>query len=164
MRNFIAQILRDVRVLVHKDNKDISMHPTKLPPGPKRKDIRKATQRRVEKERATAHVQCLASGSGGDVSVVSDKDNVDQQAKKAKIDGMRSVINLKKIEVINTQIAVMERLENVYVVRMGRDAFECKLVNLANKLPVMLEEEQPRNVEQFTPQSATSDNDGTDLF
>ncbi len=40
----------------------------------------------------------------------------------------------------------MERLENVYVARMGRDAYEHKLVTLANKLPDMLEEEeeQPR--------------------
>jgi hypothetical protein len=98
------------------------------------------------------------------VSVVSEKDDVDQLAKKAKIDAMRSVINLKRIEVINTQIAVMERLENVYVARMGRDAYERKLENLANKLPHMLEEEQPRDVEQLTPQSTTSDNDGTDLF
>jgi hypothetical protein len=104
------------------------------------------------------------SGSVGDVSVVSDKDDVDQQAKKAKINGMRLVIELKKIEAINTQIAVMEKLENVYVARMGRDAYERKLVNLANKLPDMLEEEQPWDVEQFSPQSATSDNDGTDLF
>ena len=95
---------------------------------------------------------------------MSDKDDVDQLAKKAKIDGMRSVINLKKIEAINTQIAVMERLENVYVARMGMDAYERKLVNLANKLPDMLEEQQPRDEEQLTPQSATSDNDGTDLF
>jgi hypothetical protein len=97
---------------------------------------------------------------------VSDKDDdVDQLAKKAKIDGMRLVINLKRIEAINTQIAVMERLENVYVARMGSDAYERKLVNLANKLPAMLEEDkQPRDVEQLTPQSATSDNDGTDLF
>jgi hypothetical protein len=75
-------------------------------------------------------------------------------AKKAKIDGMRSVINLKKIEAINTQIAVMERLENVYVARMGRDAYEHKLVTLANKLPDMLEEEeeQPRDL------------DGVDLY
>jgi hypothetical protein len=150
-------------VLVHKDNKDISTHPTKLPAGPKRNDIRKVTKRTVEKERATHRIQRFLSGSGADLSV-SDKDDVDQLAKKAKIDGMRSVINLKKIEAINTQIAVMERLENVYVARMGRDAYERKLVNLANKLPDMLEEDQPRDVEQLTPQSATSDNDGTDLF
>ena len=152
-------------VLVHKDNKDISTQPTKLPAGPKRKDIRKMTKRTVEKERATHRVQLFSSGSGrGEVSVSSDKDDVDQLAKRAKINGMLLVINLKKIEAINTQIAVMERLENVYVARMGRDAYERKLVNLANKLPDMLEEEQPRDVEQLTPQSATSDNDGTGLF
>ena len=146
-------------VLVHKDNKDISTHPTKLPAGPKRNDIRKVTKRTVEKERATHRIQ------RADLSVSDKDDDVDQLAKKAKIDGMRSVINLKRIEAINTQIAVMERLENVYVARMGRDAYERKLVNLANKLPDMLEEdEQPRDVEQLTPQSATSDNDGTDLF
>ena len=71
-----------------------------------------------------------------------------------------SVIGLKKIEAISTQIAVMERLENVYVARMGRDAYERKLVNLANKLPDMNEDEpeeepQSRNdEEQFTPLSA----------
>ncbi len=48
--------------------------------------------------------------------------------------------------------------------RMGRDAYDRKLVYLAKKLPDMLKEEQPRDVEQLTPQSATSDNYGTDLF
>jgi hypothetical protein len=105
----------------------------------------------VEKERATDQVQRLVSDSCGNVSVVSDKDDVDQMAKKAKIDGMQSVINLKKIEAINTQIAVMERLENVYVARMGRDTYERKFITLASKLPDTLEEEQPRDVEHLTP-------------
>jgi hypothetical protein len=98
------------------------------------------TKRTVGKEHANDRVQrVVARGSRGDVSVVSEKDDVDQLAKKAKIDEMWLVINLKKIEAINTQIAVMERLENVYVARMERDAYERKLVNLANKLPDMLE-------------------------
>jgi hypothetical protein len=76
-------------VLVHKDNKDISTDPAKLPAGPKRNDIRKVTKRTVEKERANDRVQrVVARGSSGDVSVVSEKDDVDQLAKKAKIDGM----------------------------------------------------------------------------
>ena len=62
-------------------------------------------------------------------------------------------MNLKKIDAINTQIAVMERLENVYVARMGRDAYERKLVSLANKLPDMLEDDEPHEAEQFTPDS-----------
>jgi hypothetical protein len=52
----------------------------------------------------------------------------------------------------------MERLENVYVARMGRDAYKRKLVSLANKLPDMLEEEEPHDEVQLTPQSSTSDN------
>ncbi len=60
-------------VLIHKDNKDISMQPAKLPAGPKRNDIRKVTKRMVEKERANDRVQHLASGSGGVVSAVSER-------------------------------------------------------------------------------------------
>jgi hypothetical protein len=141
-------------VPVHKDNKDISTDPAQLPAGPKRIEVRKVMKRAVEKERFNDRVQRFGRDGGGDVSVVSEKDDTDMLAKKAKIDGMRSVINLKKIEAINTQIAVMERLENVYVARMGRDAYEHKLVTLANKLPDMLEEEeeQPRDL------------DGVDLY
>ncbi len=93
------------------------------------------------------------------MSSVSYKNDVDMdhEAKKAKVNGMQSVIDLKKIEAINTQIAVMEKLENVYVARMGREAYEFKFVNLVNKLPDMLEEEQPRNEELLTPQSITSE-------
>ena len=49
--------------------------------------------------------------NGGNASSLSEKENMDHKAKKVKINGMRSVIGLKKIEAISTQIAVMERLE-----------------------------------------------------
>jgi hypothetical protein len=88
----------------------------------------------------------------------TDREDVDKEAKRVKVDGMWSVVNLKKIDAINIQITVMERLENVYVARMGRDAYKQKLVSLANKLPDMLEEEEPRDEVQLTPQSGTSDN------
>jgi hypothetical protein len=106
-------------VLVHKNNKDVSTQPATFPTGPKHKDIRNATKRTVEKERADAGV---VSGSNMlSLSYKNDLD-VDHKAKKAKVDGMWSIINLKKIEAINTQTAVMERLGNVYVARMGREA------------------------------------------
>lgn len=157
-------------ILVHKDNKDICTQPTKLPAGPKRKDIRKAKKAVVEKERATERTERLIGNSvtrsgsvvASTMSVNSEKEHADQQAKKAKIDGMRCVINLKKIEAINTQIQVMERLENVYVKRMGRDAYESKLVNLANKLPDMHDEEEEQesvDVGMLTPHCDTSVND-----
>ena len=99
--------------------------------------------------------------SGGNVSSLSEKENVDHEAKKAKINGMRSAIGLKKIEAISTQIAVMERLENVYVARMGGEAYECKLVNLVNKLPDINDEDEEQlqmtnPEEQLTPMSATT--------
>ncbi len=119
-------------LLVHKDNKDISSQLATLPAGPKHKDIREAKRRSVEKERADARRMLMMEVSGGNVLSLSEKENVDHEAKKVKIDGMRSVIGLKKIEAISTQIAVMERLENVYVARMGREAYERKLVNLVN--------------------------------
>ena len=40
--------------LVHKDNKDISSKPTKLPPGRSRKDARKAKDQAVAEERTMA--------------------------------------------------------------------------------------------------------------
>ena len=129
-------------LLVHKDNKDISSQPATLPAGPKCKDIREAKRRSVEKERADARRLLMSEVSGGNVSSLSEKENVDHEAKKAKIDGMRSVIGLKKIEAISTQIAVMERLENVYVARMDGEAYERKLVNLVNKLPDINDEDE----------------------
>ncbi len=148
-------------LLVHKDNKDISSQPATLPAGPKCKDIREAKRRSVEKERADTRRLCMTEVSGGNISSLSEKENVDHEAKKAKIDGMRSVIGLKKIEAISTQIAVMERLENVYVSRMGREAYEHKLVNLVNKLPDINDEDEEQlqmtnPEEQLTPMSATT--------
>ena len=111
-------------VLVHKDNKDISTQPATLPAGPKRKDIRNKKKSAIEQERASARLQRVASSrvasSGGSnltdwLTDRTDRNDVDKEAKRVKVDGMRSVVNLKKIDAINTQIAVMERLENVCV-------------------------------------------------
>ena len=148
-------------LLVHKDNKDISSQPANLPAGPKRKDIREAKRKSVEKERADTRRLLMSEVSGGNLSSLSEKENVDHEAKKAKIDGMRSVIGLKKIEAISSQIAVMERLENVYVARMGREAYERKLVNLVNKLPDINDEDEEQlqmtnPEEQLTPMLATT--------
>ena len=151
-------------LLVHKDNKDISSQPAMLPAGPKCKDIGEAKRRSMEKEREDARHLCMTEVSGGNISSLLEKDNVDHKAKKAKIDGMWSVTGLKKIDAISTQIAVMERLENVNVARMGREAYEHKLVNLVNKLPDKndKDEEQLQTTnpeEKLTPMSATtSDN------
>ena len=65
--------------------------------------------------------------------------DVDHESKKAKVDGMRSVIDKNKVDAIMSQISVMRGLEEIYVNRMGREEYERRLVNLANQMPGMLE-------------------------
>ncbi len=48
-------------VLIHKDNKDISMRPTKLPPGPTRALVREMVQLSTMKDRAAAKEQRLVT-------------------------------------------------------------------------------------------------------
>ena len=66
--------------------------------------------------------------------------DVDHQSKKAKVDGMRSVIDKNRVDAIMSQISVMRGLEEVYVGRMGRNEYKRLLVNLANQMPGMMEE------------------------
>jgi hypothetical protein len=83
-------------VLVHKDNKDISMQPATLPAGPKRKNIRKEKKSTIEQDCASARLQRLASSSGGsNLTDRTDREDVDKEVKRAKVDGMWSVVNLK---------------------------------------------------------------------
>jgi uncharacterized protein YlbG (UPF0298 family) len=78
--------------------------------------------------------------------------DVDHQSKKAKVDGMRSVIDKNRIDPIMSQISVMRGLEEIYVGRMGRDdEYERRLVNLANQMPGMMMEETPGGDDLFTP-------------
>ena len=49
--------------------------------------------------------------------------DVERDTKLAQVDGMRSVINKNRIDAIECQISVMQSLENVYVKRMGREAY-----------------------------------------
>ena len=48
------------------------------------------------------------------------------------------MIEKNRIDSIERQISVMERLEKVYVKRMGRETYECQLLHLVNQLPGML--------------------------
>ena len=92
------------------------------------------------------------SSSETNGSVLSE--DVEHEAKKARVDGMRSVIDKNKVEAINAQISVMRQLEDVYVSRMGRDRYELQLVNLVNQMPGMLMPQQ--QVDLHTPTSEPS--------
>ena len=139
-------------VLVHKDNKDISTKPTKQPPGPMRAAVRENKTKETAKERSAAKAQRSISVVQPDGTVAVEKyGDVDHQSKKAKVDGMRSVIDKNRIDAIMSQISVMRGLEEIYVGRMGRDEYERRLVNLANQMPGMMMEETPGGDDLFTP-------------
>ena len=128
-------------VLVHKDNKDISTRPAKQPPGPTRAAVRGKKTKETEKERSAAKAQRPIQVAQPDGLVEVEKyGDVDHQAKKAKVDGMRSVIDKNRVDAIMSQISVMRGLEEIYVGRMGRDEYERWLVNLANQMPGMMEQ------------------------
>ncbi len=125
-------------VLVHKNNKDISTQPTKLPPGPTRKEVREKSWKTTEKQRfdakMTQPMEVVIDGTKKTFTL----GDVERDAKLAHVDGMRSVINKNRIDAIERQISVMQSLENVYVKRMGREAYERQLLHLVNQLPGML--------------------------
>jgi len=146
-------------VLVHKDNKDLSMRPAKQPPGPTRAVVRENKTKEMAKERSAVKAQrpikvkaqrpIKVVQPDGTVAVEKHGD-VDHQAKKAKVDGMRSVIDKNRVDAIMSQISVMRGLEEIYVGRMGREEYERRLVNLANQMPGMIEKTSQGD-DLFTP-------------
>ena len=97
--------------------------------------------------------------SEGNGSVLSE--DVEHEAKKARVDGMRSVIDKNKVEAITAQIALVRQLEDVYFSRMGRDRYELQLVNLVNQMPGMLVPHQ--EVNPHTPTSEAYDIDDENI-
>ena len=85
-------------VLVHKDNKDLSTRPAKQPPGPTRAAVREK-KKEMEKERSAAKAQRPIKVAQTDGTVAVEKyGDVDHQAKKAKVDGIRSVIDKNRVD------------------------------------------------------------------
>ncbi len=81
-------------VFVHKDNKDISTRPTKLPPGPTRALVREMAQISMIEERLAAKERERPVSLQHDGSVDMDRyGEVEYKSKKAKVDGMHSVID-----------------------------------------------------------------------
>ena len=69
--------------LVHKNNKDISSKPTKLPPGRSRRDARREKERAIADERAKQRLE----------RPISDRErfgDVELAIKKAGVEGMKS--------------------------------------------------------------------------
>jgi hypothetical protein len=90
-------------IFVHKDNKDISSMPTKLPPGNTREAIRKEKEQALSDEWATAKAK--RPMTHGDV---------DHQIKMAWVAGMHSHVEKQNLKSIVMQIDVMRENEQTY--------------------------------------------------
>ena len=102
-------------VLVHKDNKDLLTRPAKQPPGPTHAAVREKKTKETEKERSAVKAQTqrpIKVGALPNGTVAEERyGDVDHQAKMAKVDGMRSVIDKNRVDAIMSQISVMRGLE-----------------------------------------------------
>ena len=116
-----------------------------------RDTVRVNKTKETAKERSSAKAQRpIAVVQPNGTVAVEKYGDVDHQSKKAKVDGMRSVIDKNRVDAIMSQISVMCGLEEIYVGRMGRDEYERRLVNLANQMPGMMEKTQQGD-DIFTP-------------
>jgi len=113
--------------------------------------VRENKMKETAKERLAVKAQRPIKGVQPDRMVAVEKyGDVDHKAKKAKVDGMRSVIEKNRVDAIMSQISVMRGLEEIYVGSMGREEYERRLVNLANQMPGMIEQ-TPQGDDLFTP-------------
>jgi hypothetical protein len=114
----------------------------KQPPGPTRTAVRENKTKETAKEILAAKAQRPITVAQPDGTVVVEKyGDVDHQSKKAKVVGMRSVIDKNRVDAIMSQISVG---------RMGRDEYERRLVGLANQMPGLMEQTKQGD-DLFTP-------------
>ena len=110
--------------LVHKDCKDISMHPTTLPPGRTRVEAREERRSLILGEREHARGQHTIDKNG----------DVDQQLKKARVVGMQAQAEKIAIDTIQTKIRLLRENVDVYKSVHGEQQYNEMLVALINKM------------------------------
>ena len=143
--------------LVHKDNKDISAKPTKLPPGSTRKVIRETLANSVSNDRSAAKAQrniLITQADGTDV--VAKYGDIEHMAKKAKVDGMRSIIDRNTVATLVAQILVMKENEELYVKMMGQDKYDSQMIHHVSQMPGMKTHVHEGN-NLLTPRSGSDD-------
>ena len=118
--------------LIHKDNKDISTKPTEQPPGHSRIEARGRKEKALEVERAVAKADRPVEKYG----------DVDHQLKKIRVEGMQSQVLKNRVDAIKTnvdairtQIELMQKMESIYVRKMGQSKYDDMIVSLINQLP-----------------------------
>jgi len=114
--------------LVHKDNKDISSRPTKLPPGRSRSAARK------EKEHAILEEQVKAK-TDRPVPAQETYGDVDLAIKRAKVQGMKSYASKTATDMIVTQVNLMRENAEIFKSIHGESEYNSMIVNLLCQLP-----------------------------
>ena len=112
-------------ILVHKDNKDISTSPTRLPAGDTRRDASEKKAKELADARRAAKVERPVETYG----------DVNHQMKKVRIDGMRLQVEKNIVESIVSQINVMRDNADIYKAMFGEEKYREKIAQLMNKLP-----------------------------
>jgi len=118
--------------LIHKDNKDISTKPTEQPSGHSRIEARGRKEKALEVEYAVAKADRQVEKYG----------DVDHQLKNVRVEGMQSQV-LKNcvdaiktnVDAIRTLIELMQKMESIYVWKMGQSKYNDMIVSLINQLP-----------------------------
>jgi hypothetical protein len=101
--------------------------------------VREKSKKLIAEERAVDRLDRPVEvlDNNGAVKTIKLRD-VEIDAKRAQVDGMRSVKEKKRIDSIERKISIMQKMEQVYVSRFGREWYEKQLLNLVNQLPGML--------------------------
>jgi len=112
-------------VLVHKDNKDLSSSPTRLPAGDTRANAREKKEMELAEVRRAAKAERPVEKYG----------DVEHQMKKVRVDGMRSQVEKNIVDSIVSQINVMRDNADIYKAMFGEEKYREKIAQLMNKLP-----------------------------
>ncbi len=120
-------------MFVHKENKDLSLQPTTLPPGDTRKSTRKKRHAAMQEEWTIAK-----AAHPVEIGTMERYGDVDHQMKKTCVDGMRYQVDEIATNTIVTHIKVMCENADVYKAIMGKAKYNEQLVALINKMPGMI--------------------------
>ena len=111
---------------VHKDCKDLSTQPTKLPAGHTRKKARANSREVLANEREESKTERIIGGERyGDV---------EQQLKKARVVGMQAQAEKISVETIQTKLKLLRENADVYKSMHGEEVYNKMVVDLINKM------------------------------
>ena len=112
-------------VRVHTDNPDVCSDPTAVAAGTTRALARKEKANSLVEERVREKATRPIETHG----------DVDNQIKKARIEGMKSHVNKIDIEAIIVQVQIMRANEEILIGSLGKTQYNEQIVHLLGQLP-----------------------------